>query len=156
MKTNSKKKTEEDFKLSLTGEGLRLYELYQWSDCTTQEEFAQRIQKKRHWFIAEVKQERIGLDSQYALCRAFGIPKEYWEGKYELPILLPTQPTNQVNEQSPNYQTGISLAEQERTALMLENKKLTTAVMDHQNTIIQLQKEILELKEIVIYSNKNK
>ncbi|MFA9220288.1 MAG: hypothetical protein ACEQSL_03780 [Sediminibacterium sp.] len=124
-------------KTSKSHHGNLLEKLYAWSGEKTQVDFAKKIGTKgrsRHWYIGAIEWEIIPLKDRYDICRAYNIPIEYWDGKFNLEI-----PVLTVNESQVKYQT--------RSGELIEQVTLLKdRIYDKDQLIIELQQEVIRLQ----------
>lgn len=130
------------------GELLKL--LCEWTDLT-QEAFAKKVGadkgkgRSRYWYIDAIKFEIIPMNDKYAICRAYSIPMEYFEGKYALP-----EQFQEVNETKADY----SAVGQK---LQAENEELRKKLIERDEKFINLQDDYIaalkELQELKLSAN---
>jgi len=124
-------------------EGEYLKSLYQWSGLTI-EKFCVPFNRTRQWANKAFKYEIIPMKEKMAVCRAYNIPVEYFNGGHELPM------RNTVNDPAAEY---ISTSELEK-----ENNVLRKKLLDRDQLVIELQQEVIRLmKELQLsFSGKSK
>lgn len=116
--------------------GSLLRQLYFWSKESTQETFGRRINRSRQWVSNSMKEERIPERDRIAICSAYGVPLEYWDGTINLTDLSFVQSGKSTEKPS-------EVAE----ALIDRDKR----IMELQEKVIELQSELLRLHEELRY-----
>ncbi len=124
-------------------QGTLLRELYEWSGLS-QEKFCARIKSSpedkkglsRTWLFQNIEKKKIEPKQITAICKAYHIPKEYFDGKYELPLVAPSQ----LNDPQGEYITRATMLEK-------ENLTLRKQLNEKDNEIIELQKKVIKLLE---------
>jgi hypothetical protein len=96
-RASSKKDSEASSKPPNQGELLK--KLYEWSGKKTQQDFARQFDSSRYWYLKAITWEIVPTKDKYDICRAYNIPMEYFEGKYELPL----KPETTVSEPAAEY-----------------------------------------------------
>lgn len=125
-------------------QGDLLYRLYEWSGLM-QKDFTKKIDYSEQWFRNAKKWEIIPYKEKLALCRAFSIPMEYWDGKIELPMAIPAIKAEEPQE---HYQT--------KSDHLLEIQKLKDRIIDLHEQLLKAKDEIIELKEIMLADSVHK
>ncbi|MBE7509358.1 MAG: helix-turn-helix domain-containing protein [Bacteroidia bacterium] len=109
--------------------GKLLKELVAWSGLT-QNEFATRIKMSRIWLSKAFKKEILSPKNLMRIMLEYKVPKDYWEGKVELPSI-----GKEVSKDEEEYQMKYE-------ALKVENENL-------KDELIRLQKKLINVFQLV-------
>lgn len=120
-------------------QGELLRELYHWSGDRNQAEFVKRFGLSRAWYNNAVKWDIIPEKEKAAICKAFHIPREYFEEKFDLPI------RSVVEEPRESYANTIQL-EQEINSLQRIIIEKDQDLLKAKDEIIRLMREIQEMR----------
>lgn len=118
-------------------EGDYLRDLYIWTDETIAR-FTNSFNRTRQWAQNAFKWERIPIKEKIAICRAYNIPMEYFEGKFKLPLTK----INYKNQEDPKFK---------EMEFMFEEMK--SKYISAQDKIISLQDELNRLMKESKQSN---
>lgn len=111
-------------KLPVKIHGLLLEELVAHTGLS-QEAFGSRIGKSRVWVYTSFNDERLALKNLISINKEFGIPMEYWEGTYELPITK----FSKVSEEAVAYNSEIQKLNKKITDLEKNNQELSKKLL---------------------------